>query len=106
VNLIVFSFEPIIVFQLAPQAACFHANDGIHARIENLTPVEYLDANEILLQPVWLAEEAFLDDELQEPANSMGLYEGPATQNLLEFRLNIRGGNTVQRSRERFFRWV
>src|SRR6266446_5067412 len=64
VNLIVSSFQSIVVFQLAPQAAGFHANDRIHAGIEDLTPVEYLDTDEVLLQPVWLAKEAFLDDEL------------------------------------------
>ena len=105
-NLIVFSFESIVILQLAPETACFHANNGVYARIENFTPIEYLDADEIFLQPVWLAEEAFLDDELQEPANSMGLYEDPTTQNLLEFRFDVRGGNPVQVCRERFFWWI
>src|SRR5260370_17338488 len=64
VNLILPAFVAVVFFQFATQPAGLHAHDRIYARVENLAPVEHLQPDQVLLQPVRLAEEALLDNEL------------------------------------------
>ena len=89
------AFGPIIFLQLVAQAAGFHADNRVNPRVKRLPPVEHLQSDEILLEPVRLAQETFFDHKLQETADAMRLYECAATKNQIQLRANLGGGNTV-----------
>jgi len=42
-----------------------------------------------------LPEQALFDDELQETADSMGLYKNAAAKNLIQRRPYLRGGDAI-----------
>src|SRR5579864_3790563 len=98
------ALRAVILFELGAQAAGLHANDGIDARIEGLPPVEDLEPNDVLLEPMRLAEQALFDNELEKTADAMGLNERAAAENQIELGLDIGRGDAVQRRRGLFRR--
>ncbi len=77
--MVIASLGPVILFELVAQTASLYANNGINSGIKRLAPVEHLESDGVFLEPMGLPKQALFDDELQETADSMGLYKDAAT---------------------------
>ena len=90
------SFGAVILVQLISQAARFHPDNRVYARVERLAPIENLEPDEILLEAMRLAQETLFNHKLQKASDAMGLYKCTAAQNEIQLRADLGRRNAVQ----------
>ena len=79
----------VIFFQFLAEAASLDPDDGVCSRVEGIPPIEYGDADEVLLEGIAFALKCGLHNKSEEAAHPIGGSEARTGKHPIQSRLDF-----------------